>query len=122
MGKKFDVRPRFVRSSSVVCLLLLVAVLAQFVPLGWAGSGVSQAHASPPESRVLPQLQREARERPSDTFRVIVMRLNRNSAADAAAAASGGRKLRDLAAADGFVLELPGRAVMALGRNPAIKY
>ncbi|HYN88931.1 MAG TPA: S8 family peptidase, partial [Ardenticatenaceae bacterium] len=45
-----------------------------------------------------------------------------NRAADASAAASGGRKLRDLAAADGFVLELPGRAVMALGRNPAVKF
>ncbi len=97
-------------------LLLVVTLLGQFIPLGWLGT----VHADPPVSKVLPQLQRDATARRNETFRVIITRVNGNRGADNAAQAQG-QKVRDLPFVDGFVLELPGRAIEALGRNPHIK-
>ncbi|PLS79361.1 MAG: hypothetical protein CYG59_13660 [Chloroflexi bacterium] len=100
------------RFQALLPLLLVLALLGAFV---------RPAAAAPDESRVLPQLQREAAEQPNSSFRVIVTRLDNNPAADRAAGAGGGKKLKDLPH-NAFVAEMPGRAIEALGRNPAVKY
>ncbi len=93
----------------VLVLVLLLGAVAR--PAGAQGG----------ESRVLPQLQREAAAAPAKTFRVIVTRIQNNKAGDQQVAASGGQKLKDLPH-NAFVAELPGRAIEALGRNTSVKY
>ncbi|HEY0604089.1 MAG TPA: S8 family peptidase [Herpetosiphonaceae bacterium] len=77
--------------------------------------------AAPAESRVLPQLQREATASPNQTFRVLITRINRDPQADSAVAALGGAKGGEVTA-ETFVATLPGRAIARLGSNPAVKY
>jgi serine protease AprX len=96
------------------CGMFLLLALLVF------GSVAQPAAAAQLESRVLPQLQREARERPNAKFRVIVTRIKKNANADKAVANTGS-KLRELPH-DAFVAMLPGKAIEALGRNPAVKY
>jgi serine protease AprX len=77
--------------------------------------------AAPSAGRVLPQLQQEAAARPDQTFRVIIKRHNQQDGGDRAVRAAGGKKLKDLPH-DAFVAKVPGRAIAALGRNPAVNY
>jgi serine protease AprX len=87
------------------------------------GAGLVQpAHAQKRESRVLPQLQREAAADPDRDFRVIVLRLDNDRKADQKVKAKGGAKQRDLNGADAFVAMIKGRHLVALGQDPAIKY
>jgi serine protease AprX len=95
-------------------MLLVVAALL-------VGLLAPPAQAQNLDSRVLPQLQREAKERPNQGFRIIVTRMHNDRAADQALAALGGRKIKDVATV-GFAAQLPGRAIAALGRNPAVKF
>ena len=85
------------------------------------GAMAPAAGAKPRESRVHPQLQREAGERPNDTFRVIVTRLKKAKNGDNHVRARGGRKLKDLKH-DAFVAELRGSEIAELGRNRSVKF
>jgi serine protease AprX len=101
------------RTSRVLPLLLVVLLLFGTMP--------SPVAAAPDETRVLPQLQNEAAAQPAKTFRVIVTRNNRDTGADTAVAGRRGNKIKDLPH-DAFVANLPGAAIAALGRNPAVKF
>ncbi len=96
------------------CLPVLVLVLL-------LGAVAHPAGAQESESRVLPQLQREAAAAPARTFRVIVTRIQNNKAGDQQVVAAGGRKLKELPH-NAFVAELPGRAIKALGQHSSVKY
>lgn len=85
------------------------------------GTVTPWAQASPAESRVLPQLQREAAAAPNQTFRVLVTRIMRDPRADNAVQALGGAKAQEVTA-ETFVATLPGHAISRLGSNPAVKY
>ncbi|HEY0736770.1 MAG TPA: S8 family peptidase [Herpetosiphonaceae bacterium] len=86
-----------------------------------AGTAAPLVQAAPAESRVLPQLQREAAASPNQTFRVLVTRINRDPQADNAVTALGGAKSGEVTA-ETFVATLPGRAIARIGSNPAVKY
>ncbi len=98
--------------------VLLPLVLVLSFCLSVLASPVSSASK---ESRVLPQLQRQAAEQSNKTFRVIVLRINGDRAADRALQALGGTRVKEVTAG-GFVALLPGRAIRALGEHPAVKY
>ena len=96
-----------------IILLLVLTLLVGITPYA--------ATANVGESRVLPDLQRDAAARPDRPFRVIVTRVQRGRGADHQAAALGGRKIKDLKH-DAFVAHLPGRAIAALGRHRHVKF
>ena len=71
--------------------------------------------------RALPELQNDAAANPRKTFRVVIQRVKGNRNADAAVSPVRGAKVRDMAN-DAFVANVPGAAIKAMGRNPAIKF
>ncbi len=85
-------------------------------------TGLIQPAAASQESRVLPQLKREAAANPAKTFRVIVTRIQRDTKADTALTSKGGRKVKNLASVDSFVGELTGSQITALGIDAAVKF
>jgi serine protease AprX len=101
-----------VRRTSRVLLLILVLL---------GGLVTQPAAAQAAESHVLPQLLAEATAHPQQSFRVIVTRLNGNRAADQALASAGGTKIKDLFV-NAFVANLRGAAIIALDRNPTVKF
>ena len=98
--------------SSWTTALLIFTLLA-------AGSAQPAQAAEPP--RVLPQLLEQATGGPEQSFRIIVQRRNKDSRADAAIAAGGYRKLKEVAG-DGFVAEVRGKDIARFAQHPAIKY
>lgn len=113
----FPASPRavwnFRKNYTLLSFLTLVALAA--------GIGAPWAQAAPAESRVLPQLQREAAASPNQTFRVLITRINRDSRADSALDALGGTKIGEVTA-ETFVATLPGRVIARLGSHPTVKY
>ena len=105
---------RWLMFVAALAAALAAAVAAPLTPRAATVEGASMP-------RVLPQLLKEAAARPAEPFRVIVTRLNRDTNADRAVAALGGRKIKEVAA-EAFVAELPGAAVSVVGANPAVKY
>jgi serine protease AprX len=97
----------------VFLLLVLVSCLT---------SGIPQAQAADSTAvRALPQLQNDAAANPRKTFRVVIQRVKGNRNADAAVSPVRGAKVRDMAN-DAFVANVPGAAIKAMSRNPAIKF
>src|SRR5947208_8288087 len=96
---------------------VLLALLTIFV-----GASIPIASAAPIESRVLPELQREAAQHPTNQFRVIVTRLGKTTDADTQVKMAGGTKIKDVAHANAFAAQVPGRAIFGLGHNPNVKY
>ncbi|HEU5316494.1 MAG TPA: S8 family peptidase [Chloroflexota bacterium] len=76
------------------------------------------------EPRVLTPLLKEAAGQPDRSYRLLVQRGVAGQAADQAAARLGGKKLTEVKTGPhgGFVVQLNGRAVEALGRNPAVRW
>ncbi len=85
-------------------------------------TGLIQPAAAAQESRVLPQLKREAAAHPGKTFRVIVTRVHRDTKADTALTTKGGRKVKNLQSVDSFVGELTGSQIIALGSDSSVKF
>ncbi len=85
-------------------------------------TGLIQPAAAAQESRVLPQLQREAAANPAKTFRVIVTRIQGRQKADTALTTKGGRKVKNLKSVDSFVGELTGSQITALGSDSSVKF
>ena len=114
MARHAPARPRAVlrRASALLLVLILLLGAAPAAPAGAEG---------PP--RVLPQLLDEATARPEETFRVIVGRAGRgdDGAADRFVASRGHRKVKEVAGG-GFVAEVAGRDVAALGHHPAVRW
>ena len=96
----------------VLALLVLVALLAQGVP--------ATSYAAAP-LHILPQLEREAKQKPNKPFRVIIVRASKSRAADAALQKAGGAKVRDLVL-NGFVATVPGQRLRQLAESPHIKF
>ena len=99
-------RPRHAAFALLLALFLVASALT--VP------------AAAAERRVPPQALAAAEAAPDTVQRVIVRRIERNRAADAAVIRAGGRIIRDLGALDAFVALVPGRTLAALGRHAAI--
>jgi serine protease AprX len=95
-------------------LLLLVALVCANL--------AQPVDAARRDIRVLPQLQREAAQHPSKSFRVIVTRINRDKKADDEARKEGGKKLKDFRYVDSYVAELTGRQIMRLGQHRSVKF
>ena len=94
--------------SKITTLVLLFMLV--FVGL------VRPAQAAPDESRVLPQLKREAEEDPTKTFRVIVTRQEGKKSGDDKVKQKGGKKLKDMKH-DAFVAEVTGKDLEELGQD-----
>jgi serine protease AprX len=95
----------------LLALIVCLAILVHFVPSIGAAA----------ESRVLPQLQREAAAKPDSIFRVIVTRLGQDQRADEAITALGGTKAKEISGGS-FVALMPGRSIAQLGGHAAVKY
>ena len=100
--------------------MVLVLLAALLLPASPAVPGVEAAG----ETRVLAPLLREAAGQPNRTYRLLVQRGTPGPAADQAAGRLGGKKLNEVRTGPhgGFVVEVPGRAVEALGKNPAVRW
>ena len=95
------------------CWLLIASLMISSI-------GTAQAQADPP--RAHPALLQLAKERPNEKVRVIVQRKAWEKLPEQALQRAGGRVTRDLPIINGFVMELPARAVEALAKSKGVRW
>ncbi|MBI2940115.1 MAG: S8 family peptidase [Chloroflexi bacterium] len=96
--------------------LVVLTVFALLVPM----PGVAQA-GDEEKPRVLPQLLREASERPDHSFRVIVTRRGHDTSADDHISSKGYKKIKEVAG-QAFVAEVKGKDISDLGKHKAVTW
>jgi serine protease AprX len=109
--KKYRNAERFCHPM-IILLLLITFVFAPTTPL--------QAQAAPPNAH--PWLLQLAKERPNEKVQVIVQRKAAERIPPQALERAGGKVTKELPIINGFVMELPARAVEALARSKGVRW
>lgn len=97
---------------TLVWLLVLTLFLSPAAPVA----------AQPISLRVHPALLQLAEAQPNEVVRVIVQRKAEAQLSPAVLTPTGGRVIKELPFIHGFIMELPARAVKALGQEPAVHW